>query len=150
MKQDCIFNISLITFFMSWNIISFFHSQGKLPVRKQILKIMFRGQQIESLNIFSIRMLISSWAWALFGSRLLINRRMPSFAKWQKDVVLSVRKSNSEGKTLLFGIWEHWLAKKELKISLFSWKSTINLSPWNSGGMQRIFFPLNSAFKNVQ
>ena len=113
----------LITFFMNGTILAFFHSKGNLPVRKQVLKIMFRGLQIESPHIFNIWILISSWA--LFGSRLLIIRRMSSFAKWQVDNVLSVRNGNSEGKTLPFEIGEHWSAKKEFKISLFPWKSTI-------------------------
>ena len=121
----------LITFFMNCNNISFFPFQGNLPVRKQVSKVMFRGLQIESPHIFNIRILISSWPWALFGSRLLIIRRMSSFAKWQVDNVLSVRNGNSEGKTLPFEIGEHWSAKNELKISLFSWKSAIYLSPWN-------------------
>ena len=53
---------------------------------------MFRGLQIESPHIFNIRILISSWQWTLFGSKLLIIRRMSSFVKWQEDNVLSAAK----------------------------------------------------------
>ena len=49
---------------------------------------MLRGLQIES-HIFNIRILISSCQWTLFGSRLLIIRRMSSFVKWQEGNVLS-------------------------------------------------------------
>ena len=56
--------------------------------------------------------------------------------------MLFVRNGNSEGKRLPFEIEKHLPAKKELKISLFSWKSTIYLSPWSRQGMQGIFFRL--------
>ena len=108
------------------------------------LKIMFRDLQTESPHIFNIQILISSGPWALFGSRLLIIRRVSSFVKLEEGNLLSVHNGNSEGRTFLFEIGEHWSAKKELKILLFLWKSTIYLSPWNRGGMQGIFFPFNS------
>ena len=97
-----------ITFLWIGTILAFFHSKENLPVCKQVSKIMFRGLQIESSHIFNIPLLISSWPWALFGSRLLVIWRMTSFAKWQVDNVLSVRNGNSEGKTLPFEIEEHW------------------------------------------
>ena len=137
-----------ITFLWIGTILVFFHSKENLPVCKQVSKIMLRGLQIESSHIFNIPLLISSWA--LFGSRLLVIWRMSSFAKWQVDNVLSVRNGNSEGKTLPFEIEEHWSAKKELKISLFSWRSIIYLSPWNRGRIQGVFLPFNSVLKSDQ
>ena len=131
-------------------ILAFFHSKGNLPVHKEVLKIMFRSLQTESPHIFDIRILISSWPWASLWPSLLIIWRMPSFAKWQVDNVLSVRNGNSEGKILPFEIGGHLLAKKDLKIPLFASKATIYLSPWNRGGMQGIFFPFNSVFKSDQ
>ena len=65
-------------------ILAFFHSKGKLFVLKQVLTIILRGLQIESTHIFSIGILILSWPWALFGSRLLIIRKMSHFVKRQK------------------------------------------------------------------
>ena len=102
----------LITFFYEleqyW---LFFNSKGNLPARKQVLKIMLRGLQIESPHIFNIRIPILSWSWALFRSKLLIIWRMSSFVKWQEDNVLPVHNGNLEGKTLPFEIGEHCSAK---------------------------------------
>ena len=94
---------------------SFFHSKENLPIHKQVLKMTFKGLEIESPHIFNIQILISSWPWALFGSKLLIIWRMSSFVKWQEDNMLSVRNRNSEGKMLPFEIGKHWSAK--------NWKS---------------------------
>ena len=63
---------------------------------------MLRGPQIESPHIFNIRTQVLLIPSALFGSMLLIIRRISSFG-------------NSEGKTPPFEIREHWLEKKELK-----------------------------------
>ena len=78
--------------------------------------------QIESPQIFSMRMLIISWPWALLGSKHLIIFPMSLSVKEMLDRDLSVKLSQLVGSTLVFVINEHWLAKKELKSSAFSLK----------------------------
>ena len=47
---------------------AFFHSEGNLP--GQDLKISSKGGETKSPHNFSIRIMITSCPWALFGSRL--------------------------------------------------------------------------------
>ena len=49
----------------------FFHSEGKVLLKNKDLKISSKDSKTESHN-FSIRILIMSCSWALFGSRFLI------------------------------------------------------------------------------
>ena len=61
-----------------------------------------------------------------------------------------VIKGKSDGNALPLSINEHCFAKKELKISLFSLKSVINLLSWKSGEIQGIFRPFKRVFNRVQ
>ena len=62
----------------------------------------------------------------------------------------SVSNFNSDGNMLLFGMSEHWLAKKELKISPFSLKSVTYLLLWKVGGMHGTFFSFSIVFNSDQ
>ena len=63
--------------------------------------------------------------------------------------VCSMSNFNSDGNMLLFETREHWLAKKELKISLFSLNSVTYLL-WKIEGMHGTFFPFSIVFDNDQ
>ena len=62
--------------------------------------------------------------------------------------VCSVSHFDSDGNMLLFGMREHWLAKKELKTSLFSLKSVAYLLLWKIGGMHGTFFSFSNIFNS--
>ena len=119
-------------------------------VFRHLLKIIFRLLQIASPHSFNIRRLIISLLWALFECWLLIIWKMSDLEKSQKVKVCSVSNFNSDGNVLLFGMREHWLAKKELKISLFSWKSVTYSLLWKIGGMHGTFFWFTIIFKSDQ
>ena len=108
----------------------FFHFEGNLAVFRHVLKIMLGSLKIASTHSFNIRMLVISWPWDLFESWLLNIWRMSISEKSQKVKLYSVSNFNSDGNRLLFGMIEHWLAKKESKIQLFSWKSVTYLLLW--------------------
>ena len=65
-----IFNILLVT--CLWLGTMFFHSDGNTPIRRAYLKIISSGSKVESLHIFSIRILLLSWPCALLESRFWI------------------------------------------------------------------------------
>ena len=75
---------------------------------------------------------------------------MPVSEKSQEVKVCSKSNFNSDGNMLLFGMREHWLAKKELKISLFSLKSVTYLLLWKIGGMHGTFFSFSIVFNSDQ
>ena len=87
-----------------------------------------------------IWILILSWPWALFGSRLLIITTKLIFVIWQD--VLSIPNGNLEGKALSFEIWEHCSGKT-------NWKSYFFLENQQHIYHQGIFFLFNSVFKKV-
>ena len=105
----------LVIFLWIGTTLPFFHSEGNLLVFRNNLKIIFRGLQIASPHSFTIGILIISWPWALFESWLLIIWRMSDSEKSQEVKVCSIRNFNSDSYALLFGMREHWLAKKEAK-----------------------------------
>ena len=109
-------------------------------VFRHVSKIMFRGLQIVSPHSCNVQMLIISWPWALFECWLLIIWRMSVSENPQKVKVCYLSNFNLDGNVLLFGMREHWLAKKELKISLFSLKLVTYLLLWKIGGMHGTFF----------
>ena len=90
---------------------------------------MLSSLQIETPHILKKWILILSWPWALFGSRLLIFTRKSIFVIWQD--VLSICNGNLEGKALFF------LENQQ------------HLSSRRTGGIQGIFFLFNSVFKKV-
>ena len=76
----------LVTFLWIGTTFAFFNLLGNLPLSKQDWKINFKGLQIKSSQIFTILILITSWPWALFGSRFLIIFRISLF---EKSIVVS-------------------------------------------------------------
>ena len=68
---------------------------------------------------------------------------IPVSEKPQEIEVLSVSNFNSDGNMLLLGMREHWLAKKKLKISLFSLISVTYLLLWKIRGIHSTFFPFS-------
>ena len=92
-----------------------------------------------------IWILILSWPWALFGSRLLIFTRKSIFVIWQD--VLSICNGNLEGKALSFEIWD--VAQQKRIENLFFLENQQHLSSRRTGGIQGIFFLFNSVFKKV-
>ena len=75
----------------------------------------------------SKRILIISSSLALFESSLLMFL-ISSTEKSASESDLFMIKGKSDGNVLQLSINEHCFAKKELKISLFSLKSVMNLS----------------------
>ena len=71
-----------------------------------------------SPHILSIRIMMLSWPWALFGLRLTIIFFLLSAVKWIVRNLLSVTYLRFVG-SLHFFNKEHWLEKKELKSSAF-------------------------------
>ena len=61
-----------------------------------------------------------------------------------------VIKGKSGSNALWFAVNEHCFEKKELKVSLFSFKSVIKLLSWKSGGIQGIFVPFKRVFNRLQ
>ena len=132
-----VFNICLSPFLWSGITFGFFHLLGIFPLSKWHSKISFKGLLIESSQIFTIAMLILSWPWALFGSRLLIIFRISLF---EKSIVVSdscnffffflKEREIVAGSWILFLSIEHWSAKKLLIILALSlaFYPMINLS----------------------
>ena len=143
----------LVIFFMNWNNIAFLLFWRKLYLCLDTFlfrinfQIMFRGLPIASSLSFNIRMLIISWAWAIFESRLLIIWRMSVSEKSQEVKLWSVSNFNSDVNMLLYGralISE----RKELEISLFSLKSVTYSLLWKIGGMHGTFFSFSIIFNS--
>ena len=134
-----VFNICLSPFLWSGITFGFFHLLGIFPLSKWHSKISFKGLLIESSQIFTIAMLILSWPWALFGSRLLIIFRISLF---EKSIVVSDscnffffffferEREIVAGSSILFLSIEHWSSKKLLIILALSlaFYPMINLS----------------------
>ena len=76
-------------------------------------------------HILSVRILMLSWPWALFGLRLPIIFSLLSVVKLIVRNLLSVTYLRLLGSLLQVFNKEHWLEKKELKSSAFSKKSVI-------------------------
>ena len=111
------------------------------------VKIICKGLQIALLLNLSIRILILSWPWALFGSNFRITFKI-SFSENQTVLKHVFVCGKSWGRIWLsFFKTEHCLEKRELKISLFTWKLVTNLSSWSMGAMQGIFSPLKNVLE---
>ena len=144
-KQAC--NFWQVVYFLSyvWVKRCLFPVDWENPVSRQVVKIICKGLQLTlSLNL-SIRIIILSWPWALFGSNFRINFKI-SFSE-----NLTVLKHVFVCGKSWGGIWlsffkrEHCLAKWESKIWLFIWKSVTNLSSWSMGVYKEFFY----RWKNV-
>ena len=75
---------------------AFFQFWGKIPCSKQALKISPKGLLTESLQDFNMRILITSWPWALLGSKLLIILPISLSVNVMFEKDLSVKRSNQE------------------------------------------------------
>ena len=128
----------------------FFHSDGNTPVVRACLKINSRGLQMVLPHILSIRILMLSWPWALFGLRLTIIFSILLVVKLIVRNLLSVTYLRFVGSLLQFFNKEHWLEKKELKSSAFSLKSVIKQFSWNNGGIRGIFLMFKTTFNKDQ
>ena len=118
----------------------FFHSDGNTVVVRACLKISSRGLKMVSPHIVSMRMLMLSWSWALFGLKLTIIFSIWPTVKLIVHNLLSVKYLRFVRSLLQFVNKEHWLKRKELKSSVFSLKSVIKRFSWNNGGISGIFY----------
>ena len=89
---------------------------GTFPFSMHDLNISSNGFQIESPQIFSIRIMFMSKPWALFGLRFVMIFAVSSLAKEIIESRLFVLLKESVGSLLVFSTSEHCLAKKLLKI----------------------------------
>ena len=110
--------------------ITFFHSKGNPPFRRNVLKINSRGVQIKPPQSFTyeyeirtrtyecehtntnLRMLITSRPWTLFRVYVSDIWRMSFLEKWKSANEFSVSKVNCDGNTLLLDMMKHCSAKK--------------------------------------
>ena len=131
-----------IIFLWIGTMLAFFQSLAKIPAASEFWKINVSGWAIESAQILIILTEIPSWPCALLTSEALTSF-ITSLLQKQRVLIRSfVIHDIFAGKTLLLGIGEHYLAKKELKALAFSWKSVTNLLLINTGGMIGTFLPL--------
>ena len=121
-----------------------------MPCVRQDLKIILRGLQMDLSHNLSMRILILSSPQALFESSLLMMFLISSTEKSTSESDFSVIKGKNHGNVLQLLTNEHCITKKELKISLFSLKSVINLLPWKSGDIKGIFLPFKRVFNKVK
>ena len=63
-----------VCFLFLWmgTVLLSFHSEGKTPVSMHCLNIISRGLQMEEPHIYNMWMLMLSWSWALFVSKIWI------------------------------------------------------------------------------
>ena len=97
------------------------------------------GFDIEVAHSFNIRINVSSWPWALFGSNDLINFNNIIVGNFKS------RKSFLSFKTYIFTNWT-WIIYCS-KLFTFSLKSVISLWFSNNGGIAGFFVPFTLAFK---
>ena len=93
---------------------------GNFPFSRRDLKISSKGFKIEPRQIFNMRILIMSKPWALFGLRVLMIFAISSLVNEIVERRLFVLLKKLVGSLLVFSTSVHWLAKKSLKISVFS------------------------------
>ena len=133
---------------------AFFQSEGNFLslkiIKRQSLKNIDSGMYIEFPHNFIIHILIISWLWALFGSKLLIILEALSVEKLTVSSDLLVSFARLLGKTLLLFNRVHWFAKKVLKSLAYSLKFVANLFSWNRRGIQRMFLLFRKTFKMHQ
>ena len=118
-------------------MLAFFHSLGKHSLSRQFLKRIASGFAIEEAHIFIIRIVISSWPWALLGSNDLIIFTISPGQISKVDNLSSVTKLVFAGIALLLSIVVHCFFliyhKKFLKevqknkLSRKSWKESIQM-----------------------
>ena len=117
----------------------FFHFKGNTPVRRDCLKIISNGAQIELPNIFSMRIFMLSCPGALLDLKwwLYFPLSLP------ENVTVGRRFSLiyliSEGSELWLETREHCLEKKKMKSSAFPLKFVSERFSQNTGGGTGIF-----------
>ena len=135
---------------MNWYDICFFPFKWGMSCIRQNLKMILRSLKMDLSNNLSMWILIISSPYALFRSSLLMMFLIPYIENSTSESDFSVIKGKSDGNVLPLSINEHCFAKKELKISLFSLTSMINLLSWKSGVIHGIFLPFKRVFNKVQ
>ena len=137
----------LITFFMDWNHICFFHPSGNWQFSMQDLKIISKGFKMDSPQILTIRILIIWWPWSLLESRSRIILTISLLLNDADEISFSVLLKNIEGSLLDLFIKDYCSAKKKLNISAFSLKYVICLYWCFKDGIQGIFLFFKNIFK---
>ena len=118
----------LLSFLYMGTTLPFFQWIEKTPVSRHDVKIICKCVQMALLLSLSIRVLFLSLPWALIGSNFRITFKI-SFSENLTVLKYVFVCGKSWG-----GIWislfkkEYCLAKWELKILLFTWKSVTNFS----------------------
>ena len=110
---------------------AFFHCDANFSFSKYDRKIIPSGFQIDSSQIFNIRILVILWPGVLCGLSFLIIFKI-SYVKISTDESdLYVFLVRNKGSLLLLLTREHCFVKKSLKSPAFSLKSIINLLLYN-------------------
>lgn len=122
--------------------ICFFYFNEKLPCVKQESEInrlanIYLTQFTHAHTDYIISM---SFIWIKFADNVLIPSIQISKCNF------SVIKGKGDDYVLPLSINEHCFAKTDLKVLVFSFKSVINLSRWNTGN----FFTIKRALNKVQ
>ena len=115
--------VCLSPFLWIRTILAFFHSKGNLPVRKQSLKIMFRGLQTESPHIFNNEYYFYHNHELYLGLGYWLFEVCPHMQSDKKIMHYHSAIGNSEGNKLPFEIGEHWSAKKRIENLTFFLKA---------------------------
>ena len=90
-------------------------------------------------HIWSMRMLIESCPWALFGLRFNRIFSMPCLVSMTFDKYFLVLRKMVGEISLFLIAKKHCLTKKELDNSALRLKYVMKLFPWKSGGIHGIF-----------
>ena len=122
---------------------------GNCLLPMQALKIISKGFETDSPQIFSIQILII-WPWALLGSRSQIILAIILLLNDIDEITFSAPFKNVERGLLELFIKEHCSVIKELNISVFSLKLITCLLWYIKGEIQRIFLLFKNIFKVSQ
>ena len=132
---------------MCRNYISIFPFKRKFPLSRHDLNINSSGLQRETSQSLTIRIIIISWPWDLFGSRFLIIFRISSLVKQivDSESVMSFLYKNC--RKITAGIYKGTcFAKKVLHNSAFLLKFMINLFLCSNAGIQGIVWLIRNVF----
>ena len=117
---NCLYNVYQFFYKLVWDI---FQMSGNIPQSTQFLSKIDKGSVTTESQIFSIRIEVPLWPWALFTFKSLIILRILSLLNLIVVNLLWVMKYSLEGKTLLLETGVHWEEKKTLKSLDFPVKS---------------------------
>ena len=145
-----VFNTLFVAFEWILTTFALFYSDEEMPCVRRYWKIILRGLPMDFWCNLGMGILIITSLWALLETNLLIMFLISSIEKSTAESDLYVTKGKIDGNVLLLLIYEHCFAKKDLKISLFSLKSAINLLSWKNGGINWIFLAFKTVCNRVQ